>query len=187
MPTRPRPLTPALLKKTLKTNLRNADRIAILGIGSDLRGDDAAGVLVARKLAHALSASRSRAAAFDGGTAPENLTGEIIRFIRGGAADSTGHIVLVDAADMKSKPGALRLLVPRQIRGMSFSTHQLPLNVLTDYLHQSLGCPITIIAVQPANTAFGDAICPAVTAAVTHVVSALRGAIKARPDARHLL
>jgi hydrogenase maturation protease HycI len=184
MPTRQKPLTPALLKKTLKTNLRSADRIAILGIGSDLRGDDAAGVLVARKLAHALATSRSRAAAFDGGTAPENLTGEIIRFIRSGGADSTGHIVLVDAADMKLKPGALCLLVPRQILGMSFSTHQLPLSVLTDYLQQSLGCAITIIAIQPDRTGFGDPICPAITAAVTHVVAALRGAIKTRPDAR---
>jgi len=141
-------------------------------------------VLVARKLAHALATSRSRAASFDGGTAPENLTGEIIRFIRGGDADSRGHIVLVDAADMKSKPGALRLLVPRQILGMSFSTHQLPLSVLTDYLQQSLGCAITIIAIQPDKTDFGNAICPAITAAITHVVFALRAAIKTKTGVR---
>jgi len=67
---------------------------------------------------------------------------------------------------------------------MSFSTHQLPLSVLTDYLHQSLGCAITIIAIQPANIAFGDAITPSVTSAVTHVVAALRAAIKTKRDSR---
>jgi hydrogenase maturation protease HycI len=187
MPTRPKPLTPALLKKALKTNLLEADRIAVLGIGSDLRGDDAAGILVAQKLERTFAGSRRRnAAAFVGHTAPENLTGEIIRFIRGGRADARGHIVLVDTADMNSKPGAIRLLTREELGGVSFSTHQLPLSVLMDYLESSLNGRITVIGIQPAKLSFGAGISPRVRTAVNRVAAAIRSAVPRDRRARRI-
>ena len=49
-------------------------RIAVLGIGNDLRGDDGVGSLVARSLRE-----RFPDAAFDGGQAPENQAGPLRR------------------------------------------------------------------------------------------------------------
>jgi hydrogenase 3 maturation protease len=134
-------------------------------------------MLVARKLGRLFLTSPSKAAAFEGCTAPENLTGEIIRFIRSGGPNAKGHLVLVDAADLKSKPGALRLVAPQELSGVSFSTHQLPLSVLVDYFRQSLTIEISIIAIQPRNTSFGAGVSPSVTKAVNHVVAAIRSAI----------
>ena len=148
----------------LKAALRQARRIAVVGIGSDLRGDDCAGLLVIRELRTALGRTRPvRIRLFDGGTAPENLTGEILRF-------KPSHILLVDAADLGLQPGAVKLIAPDKIAGMSGSTHVLPLKILADYLTQSLPCPaniagqsqaggqVVVIGIQPGRTDFGAAV-----------------------------
>jgi hydrogenase maturation protease HycI len=185
MPNRPKPLTPTLLKRTLQKTLSEADRIAVLGIGSDLRADDAAGVLVARQLMRSCAGAGSRCAAFEGGTAPENLTGEIIKFVRGHGTGERGHVVFVDTADMGLKPGSICLLDHDDLAGVSFSTHQLPLSVLADYLQKSLPITITFIAIQPRTVSFGGSRSSAGITAVGHVVSALLEAIAPpRRDAR---
>ncbi|MFH1477624.1 MAG: hydrogenase 3 maturation endopeptidase HyCI [Verrucomicrobiota bacterium] len=176
-PPRRRPLS-----ALLKARLQPAHSLAVVGIGSDLRGDDIAGLLVLRNLRAALArpqrwsparnathsvaggvatagAARSRPKTirseaservrlFDGGTAPENLTGEIVRF-------RPSHILLVDAADFGQKPGTVKLIEPENIDGMSFSTHALPLNILADYLKRTLSCHIMILGIQPGRTDFG--------------------------------
>ena len=135
----------------LKASLRQARSLAVVGIGSDLRGDDIAGILVFRELRSALTGSESKIIRlFDGGTAPENLTGEIIRF-------QPSHILLVDAADLGLKPGTVTLIEPEAVGGISFSTHVLPLSILADYLKSALPCRIIILGIQPGQTGFGSA------------------------------
>ena len=69
------------IKKALKSRLASAKKVAVLGIGSDLRGDDVAGMLTAEKLFKLVAKkSTSRLKIFFGSTAPENLTGDIKRF-----------------------------------------------------------------------------------------------------------
>jgi hydrogenase maturation protease HycI len=170
-------LTQTLLRKTLLKTLSEADRIAVLGVGSDLRGDDAAGVLVARRLMPSCAGAGSKCAVFEGGTAPENLTGEILRFVRGRGDGERGHVVFVDTADMGLKPGSICLLERGDLAGVSFSTHQLPLSIIMDYLQASLPVDITIIAIQPKTVSFGGSRSAAGSAAVGHVVSALLDAI----------
>jgi hydrogenase 3 maturation protease len=145
----------------LAEELRQARRLAVVGIGSELRGDDCAGLLVIRELRAALGRSRPAALRlFDGGTAPENLTGAILRW-------QPSHILLVDAADLGLQPGAVKLIAPEQIAGLSFSTHALPLKLLADYLSQAPGgsadanAPVErrvlIVGLQPGRTDFGRA------------------------------
>ena len=143
-PSRQRPLS-----ALLRASLRPARSLAVVGIGSDLRGDDIAGLLVLRNLRAALARSRSKTIQlFNGGTAPENLTGEIVRF-------QPSHILLVDAADLGQKPGTVKLLEPETIGGVSFSTDVLPLSILADYLKRALPCRIIILGIQPGPTGFG--------------------------------
>jgi len=119
----------------------------------------------------------SRCAVFEGGTAPENLTGEIIKFVRGHGAGNRGHIVFVDTADMGLKPGSICVLEHDDLAGVSFSTHQLPLSVLADYLQGSLPVGITFVAIQPGKVSFGGSRSSASVKAVGHVVAALRDII----------
>ena len=139
----------ANLKALLAKRLSNARRIALLGVGSELRGDDACGVLVADAVKKSVkSAPKRKFKVFSGCTAPENMTGVIRRF-------NPTHVVIVDAADLGAKPGAVKLIDPDKIRGTSFCTHQLPLSILADYLVQSIGCELLVIGIQPKDLTFG--------------------------------
>jgi len=138
------------LKTALKKRLPDSGRIALLGVGSELRGDDAAGLLVAEYLrkSSAKNIKLKNLKVFFGSTAPENLTGEIKKF-------KPAFLVIVDSADMDRSPGAVKLISLDEIGGISFCTHQLPLKILTDYLVQSIGCEILIIGIQPGKIDFG--------------------------------
>ncbi len=140
------------LKAALKSRLHKAERIAVLGVGSELRGDDAAGILVVERLdkLHRKASDKHRKfRVFVGSTAPENLTGEIKAF-------EPDHVLIIDSADMGRRAGTVELINPDKVGGLSFCTHSLPPKIMADYLIQSLGCEITIIGIQPKDIAFGS-------------------------------
>lgn len=163
------------LKKVLKNRLLDATRVAILGIGSDLRADDAAGMLVAAELKSKLSKKRKSIPVkiFFGETAPENLTGDIKRF-------KPSHIVIIDTLDGRKKAGSIYLFKPEEVaEGTSFSTHKMPAKILVDYLNTSCGSETTIIGIQPKTIEFGKNVSKSVAAAVRKVTSMLAAAIPA--------
>ncbi|MDD5634254.1 MAG: hydrogenase maturation protease, partial [Candidatus Omnitrophica bacterium] len=114
------------LKATLRNELKNAGKVAILGIGSELRGDDAAGVLVARKCERCFE-KVGHVKVFHGSTAPENFTGEIKKF-------KPTHIIMIDSADIKKSAGEVAVIDLNNIGGVSFSTHRLPTKIMAEYL-----------------------------------------------------
>jgi hydrogenase 3 maturation protease len=152
--------------------------VAVLGVGSDLRGDDVAGVLVARRLAAAAARGPRRPgwrlAAFDGGAAPENLTGEIARF-------APELLVLVDAAFLGKEPGTIELVPEERIAGATFSTHMLPPPVLLEYLRGRTGCRTAVLGIQIAQKEPMSRTSPQVAAAVRRLVAAFRGALLRPP------
>lgn len=158
------------LRKILINSLEGAGRIAVLGIGSELRADDAAGTLIAREVFESCKKNK-KVKVFFGETAPENLTGEIKRY-------SPTHLVILDAADTSQEPGTISLITPEMINGISFSTHQMPIYVLVDYLKQDLtACSIQIIGIQPKELRFGEPVSKEVKQSVKQVAKALTEAI----------
>ena len=174
-PRRPLPREPLRLRATLKRSLSSAARVAVLGVGSDLRGDDAVGALVARRLQEA--PGKARLQAFEGGSAPENLTGEIVRFL-GEAPGASGHLVVVDAAELEARPGTVRLLTAKDIAGIVFSTHQLPLSMVISYLVERLGCGVTVVAVQPKALEFNTPVSPALARVAARIAEAIRESVR---------
>jgi hydrogenase 3 maturation protease len=170
------------LKTDLKNRLRGASRIAILGIGSLLRADDAAGTLVAQKLAQHLKKAKTRSRkVFLGESAPENLTGEIKRF-------KPAHLIIIDALDCGGLPGTVSLINAEQAAGESFSTHRLPLKVFCAYLTKSLDCRITIIGIQPKRLDFGTAACGEVKKSIGLVTDLMKHLlVNRRPSKAKLL
>lgn len=147
-------------------------RLALLGIGNELRGDDAAGGLVAQALQDA--AADSTFLCLVAGVAPENCTGRLRRF-------QPDLVLLVDAADMDEPPGAIRWLDWQAITGLSATTHITPLHMLAHYLTFSLGCQVALIGIQPADTRLGAPLSPAVSQAVNQLASGLRPLIPTTP------
>lgn len=139
------------LAKFLKSRLSRARSVAVLGIGSELRSDDAAGLLVAEELEKRLGKGRKkrRIRIFFGSTAPENLTGEIKRF-------KPEHIIIADTVEMGEKPGTIIVVPNGDVgSGVTFSTHKMPAKILADYFIKSFKCEITMVGIQPSSLKFG--------------------------------
>ena len=85
------------LATILRKRLDDAKKIAVLGIGSELRADDAAGLLVAKQIRMSFPQSQ-RVKIFLGHTAPENLISQIKKF-------KPLHLIIIDALDMAKRPG----------------------------------------------------------------------------------
>ena len=166
------------LKINLSQQISHAERLALLGVGSDLRGDDAAGMLVARRLAKTCGkmGELKNFKIFLGDTAPENLTGEVKKF-------NPTHLLIVDSADMNELPGAVKLIDPESIEGFSSSTHSLPLNILADYLIKSIGCKIIIIGIQPKVLEFGSCLSAEVEKSVEDISRMIKLTLKSKNKA----
>jgi hydrogenase 3 maturation protease len=161
------------LKATLKKRLRDVRRLALLGVGSELRADDAAGLLVAKRLEErcGVAVSSCEVKVFYGATAPENITGEIKKF-------RPTHLVVVDSADAGERPGAVTLIEPEDEGGVSFSTHRLPVRLVTGYLGKFLECEMIVIGIKPKTLDFFRRPSPEVRTAVRSVSNAIEEAIR---------
>ena len=174
--------------KILKQKLNNAQRVAVLGIGSELRGDDIAGLLVAQQIEETitkqtisphstrpdksgLAQGKPEIRVFIGETAPENLTGEIKKF-------QPTHLIIIDAAEFNKEPGHIEIMEPETIGGTSFCTHSLPLAVIIGYLLESFKFQAIIIGIQPKTLTFGAQPTKEVIAAAKHIAKAITALFK---------
>ncbi|MBI5668578.1 MAG: hydrogenase maturation peptidase HycI [Chloroflexi bacterium] len=139
-------------------------RLALLGIGNELYGDDATGVMIARRLQ--ATAKRVDVLVLDAGNVPENCTGALRRF----APDT---VLLVDAALMNAEPGAIRCLSWQEVVGLEASTHTFPLHMLAKYLSDELNCAVWLVLIQPAQCDFDTPLSASVDAAVDSLVQFL--------------
>jgi hydrogenase 3 maturation protease len=157
----------------LRESLDGAKRVAVLGAGSELRGDDRAGLLVAQRLRNRCKRNGAcpQIELFYGATAPENLTGEIKNY-------RPSHLILVDAADVGKEPGAIQVISPEAIVEASFSTHRIPLKILVDYLRESIDCKVLVIGIQPKTLEYDAPVSPEVKSSVRQVVTAIEAIVR---------
>jgi hydrogenase maturation protease len=148
----PAPNLKAILQSRLSTATGRDRRLAVLGVGSALRGDDAAGLLAARELAKWLARQSKppAVAVFLGETTPENLTGPIKEF-------QPTCLIILDAVDAGAEPGHIAVIGPAEISpGAGVSTHSASLKLLVDYLTQFIQCDAVIVGIQPQSLEFGS-------------------------------
>ncbi|OGD22334.1 MAG: hydrogenase maturation peptidase HycI [Candidatus Aminicenantes bacterium RBG_13_59_9] len=145
----------------LEKKLMAAPRIAILGVGNSLRGDDAAGGIVVRELKNTVGKRKGRKTLLlDGGEAPESLTGEVRKF-------DPSHVLIVDAARGGHKPGTIYLVDRDEISQDDLTTHRIPLIFLIGFLEDSLGCRVEVIGIEPKNLDLGEPVSEEVFAAIS--------------------
>ncbi len=162
------------LKRELKIRLKDAKRVAILGIGSALRGDDALGLVLIEELKKSSRKTKLRLPfkLISCGSVPENYTGEIKKF-------KPSHILIIDAASMGRRPGRVSILNPeRESLNVSFSTHHLPVKMLIDYLVYSLNCEVIPIIIQPKTIEFALPLSEEAGKAVREVSALIVEALK---------
>ena len=139
-------------------------RICLIGIGNDLRGDDSAGLIVARTLSGDVRfESAPNFLILEGGPAPENQTGKLRTF-------QPELVLFVDAAHLDEAPGAIQFVPLESIDGMSASSHSLPLSMLAQYIIFEFNCKVEVLGIQPAQNEIGSKLSLAVLSAVDEVV-----------------
>ena len=159
--------------KILKQKLNNAQRVAILGIGSELRGDDIVGLLAAQQIDKNTKGKsvKPQVQVFIGETAPENLTGAIKKF-------QPTHLIIIDAAELNKEPGHIEIMEPETIGGTSFCTHSLPLKIIIGYLLESFKFQAILIGIQPKTLTFGAQPTKEVIAAAKLIAKAITKSLK---------
>lgn len=134
------------MEDKLEAWLNDGGKLAVIGIGNEMKGDDGVGINVAERLK-----KDKKCEILIGGTTPENLTGTIKKI-------KPSHILIIDAADMGLKPGEMKVLDPGNISGVGFSTHSFSISTFSDYLKRETGAKTAILGIQPKSIELGGGI-----------------------------
>jgi hydrogenase 3 maturation protease len=148
--------------------VRGCGKLAIMGIGNPLRKDDGVGVEIVKRLAGKVS---KRVRLFDCGMVPEEFLSDIEAF-------QPTHVLIIDAADLKSKPGEARLIPPQKVEGTMFSSHAVPIPLLVSMIGEAARPQIAVLGIQPFDTEFGEGLSSELQAALKSVVEAITEALK---------
>lgn len=134
----------------LKKWLQKCSKLAVLGIGNPLRGDDALGLRVLKLLRGKAPKS---VRLIESHTMPENFTDEVERF-------KPSHVLLIDSASFNAKPGTVRLVPPEDIAGLAVSTHALPFSIFAEIVERSVKAKVLLLGVQPKTVDFVKGLSP---------------------------
>jgi len=149
----------------LKKFLKDYKKVVILGIGNEIKGDDASGPLIARKISALLNKNKN-VVVFDGGTVPENYTGSIRK-------ENPTHIILVDAVEMKKEPGYIRVVKKDEIANYNISTHAIPVSFLIKYMETTIDAKIILVGIQPKSMGFNEKVSKEVEDSIDKVVKSI--------------
>ncbi|MGZ4944327.1 MAG: hydrogenase 3 maturation endopeptidase HyCI [Halobacteriota archaeon] len=139
-------------------------RLVFLGIGNELRHDDAAGLVIIEKLRPRVK--DPTVTMLNCADIPENFTGHVKRI-------DPACIVLIDAADFGGDPGEAHVFALSDIEKADISTHKASLAVLGAYLRSETGASVFVIGIQPDNTEFGSGLTQTLHEASESIVGAI--------------
>jgi len=147
------------LREDLRSKL--SGRVALVGVGNEVFGDDGVGPWVAQQLEQAGAQE-----VVDSGTTPELDTWRIREI----APDT---VLFVDAVDFGGSPGEVVFLEPAALRRTGFDTHRPPLKLTMQYLEQDLNCKCFLLAIQPKDTRYESPMCNEVSSTARNIIQIL--------------
>lgn len=152
----------ANIEQELRNFISGAKKIAILGIGNELRTDDGLGLFIVENI----SIEAPSLLIENVGSVPEAFTRSLAEF-------GAERIIMIDAADMQKPPGYVQLVTKDRITGIALSTHSMPLSFLMMYLEQETGGHTILLGVQPQNIQFGEGMTPQIENVAKELISTL--------------
>jgi hydrogenase 3 maturation protease len=129
-------------------------KVAIVGVGHPFRGDDYVGSYVLKGIIKATGDTLSDSVyLFD---AEDNVERVITKLSR----IDPKQVIFIDACEMGVRPAETKLLAIDETSYPFFTTHGIPLKVLAEQL--LIRCKVSVLAIQPKQTEFGEALSPEV-------------------------
>ncbi|MFX0096677.1 MAG: hydrogenase maturation peptidase HycI [Candidatus Hodarchaeota archaeon] len=171
-----------MLTEELAVELSGAKRIAILGVGSELRRDDGVGLEIVKRLKNNVPAPVKL---IECGTVPESFIDPVSKW-------NPTHILIIDSAEMGKPPGTSELIKTENITGISLSTHHMPLSILIKYLESTTGAKVVLLGIQPQDITFGEGLTTIIQKTAREIVKilkevlviALKGSEKHKPQSK---
>lgn len=153
------------MKNQLREILKG--RIVIVGVGNIMRGDDALGPELIRRIDGCVDA-----VCIDAGTALENYSGKIIKV-------EPDTILIVDAVSLGKTAGAWELLSKEDIIKSGLTTHDISPKMFIEYLETRTKARIYMLGVQPKELEFSADISKEVLDALETIEKVLKEVIHA--------
>ena len=154
-------------------------RLSIVGIGSELAGDDAVGLAVVNSLLadQKKGLLSKQVLLINAGPSPENFSGQLRQF-------KPDLVILIDAAEMILEAGEIWWLNWEETIGLSASSHTLPLSIFSRYLSDELHCQVALLGIQPHQLDLGKPLSPPIHLAKKRIVRCLRNFLSAPESAK---
>lgn len=153
--------------RQLNDFISGASRIAILGIGNDLRTDDGLGLFIV----HELKTKHPNVFIENVGSVPEAFARPLAEF-------GAERVIMIDAADMRKPVGHMELVTKDRIGGIAISTHSMPLSFLMQYLEDQTSGKTILLGVQPQSIVFGEGLTPIIEEVSRKLISEIDSMLK---------
>jgi hydrogenase 3 maturation protease len=147
-------------------------RVAIVGVGNRLRGDDAAGPELIRRLESSqLAILDSELFLIDVGEVPENFLQKI-------AGHKPDVILLVDAVNFQRSPGSVEIIELDAVGEQGLSTHHVSLKLAMMYLKEETEADVFILGIQPRSLEMHGGLSEPVEQAINQIERELLNCIE---------
>lgn len=131
-----------MIPESLISAIEKSSKVIVLGLGSEIRGDEIAPMRIIEKLDRG-----ERLLSIWAGTRPENFTGKIIEY-------APDHLLVFMVSKFGGNPGELKLV---QISEHSEeSLHESPLTTMTHYLKEKIDVEVSLLLIEPKNLMIGE-------------------------------
>ena len=122
-------------------------KIVFIGVGHPLRGDDYVGSYVAKELIRRVEHRPANVDFFDAEDSVESV-------ITKASETEPKHVIFIDSCQMNAQPGEIHLVSVRETEYPFFTTHGIPLKLLSArLLSQS---EAWVLAIQPKQVEFSE-------------------------------
>jgi hydrogenase 3 maturation protease len=129
------------LLHNLEVFLKDVKRLVVIGIGNELRADDAVGLEVARQLK---PYEGDKLVVFEGQMTPDVVISPTCRA-------HPSHVLFIDAAELHKTPGAWQMITEDDVERGFFSTHSLPMKDIAVELQRRCNAHALFLGIQPKS------------------------------------
>lgn len=137
-------------------------KVTFVGLGQNLRGDDYAGIYLLRKLKRTRRFKQSLF--IEAGNTPENYIYPIL-------SNNPEAVVFIDAAVWGGSPGEIRMIVPEEINGLSFSTHSYSIGMIAELLQAACSTSILYIGIEPYSLSYKKTLSAGIMTSINNFIN----------------